>query len=104
MLSLLENTSIEAVFCGDDILAMGALDACKEASKSVPGEIGILGFNDIAMASWAAYDLSTIRQPIAQIIVCAVGQAIKLVSDKGLVAKPQSFTCEAVLRGTLRKA
>ncbi len=104
MLRLLANTSIEAVFCGDDILAMGALDACKEAGKSVPGDIGILGFNDIAMASWAAYDLSTIRQPIAEIIVTAVEQAIKLVADHQLEPKPQRFACEAVLRGTLRKS
>ena len=79
MLQLLANASIDAVFCGDDILAIGALDACKEAGKSVPDDIGILGFNDIAMASWAAYDLSTIRQPIAEIIVTAVEQAIRLV-------------------------
>jgi len=103
MLSLLTNASIDAVFCGDDILAMGALDACKMARKSVPDDVGILGFNDIAMASWAAYDLSTIRQPIAEIIVSAVGQAIKLVSDHQREPKPQQFACEAVLRGTLRK-
>jgi DNA-binding LacI/PurR family transcriptional regulator len=101
MLRLLANTSIDAVFCGDDILAMGALDGCKEARKSVPDDIGIMGFNDIAMASWAAYDLSTIRQPIAAIIVSAVEQAIKLVADHQLESKPQRFNCEAVMRGTL---
>ncbi len=104
MLLLLADSNIEAVFCGDDILAIGALDACKEEGKSVPGDIGILGFNDIAMASWAAYDLSTIRQPIADIIVSAVDQAIRLVADHRLSSKPQRFVCEAVLRGTLRKA
>ena len=72
MCELMMDASIEAVFCGDDILAIGALDACKEAGRSVPADVGILGFNDIAMASWAAYDLSTIRQPIAEIIVTAV--------------------------------
>ena len=100
---LLADTSIEAVFCGDDILAIGALDACTENGKSVPGDIGILGFNDIAMASWAAYDLSTIRQPIADIIVTAVELAIKLVADHQLQPEPKRFACEAVMRRTLRK-
>ena len=104
MLQLLTNDNIEAVFCGDDILAIGALDACKAAGKVAPGDIGVLGFNDIAMASWAAYDLSTIRQPIAQIIVTAVDQAIRLVADHQLPPKPLRFACEAVLRGTLRRA
>ncbi len=103
MLPLLADANMDAVFCGDDILAMGALDACKEIGKSVPGDIGILGFNDIAMASWATYDLSTIRQPIAEIIISAVGQAIKLVAEHQFDSKAQCYACEAVLRGTLRK-
>lgn len=104
MLSLLATANFDAVFCGDDILAMGALDACKEVGKPVPGDVGVLGFNDIAMASWAAYQLSTIRQPIAEIIVTAVKYAIHLVADHQHVAQPRRFACEAVLRGTLRKA
>jgi DNA-binding LacI/PurR family transcriptional regulator len=103
MAELLANASIDAVFCGDDILAMGALDACRAAGRKVPGGIGVLGFNDIAMASWAAYDLSTIRQPIAAIILTAVEQAIGLMADRHLRPEPKRFACEAVLRGTLRK-
>src|SRR5882724_1854102 len=52
MRQLLGSGSIDAVFCGDDILAIGAIDACREAGISVPGDIGILGFDDMAMASW----------------------------------------------------
>lgn len=104
MRKLLAEKNIEAVFCGDDILAIGALDACTEAGRSVPREMGILGFNDIAMASWAAYDLSTIRQPIAEIIVSAVEQAMRLVANPQHQPKQQRFVCEAVLRETLRKA
>ncbi len=103
MLQLLNGSNVDAVFCGDDILAIGALDACKEAGKSAPHDIGILGFNDIAMASWAAYDLSTIRQPIADIIITAVEQAIRLVEDPEIRPVPQRFACETVLRRTLRR-
>jgi DNA-binding LacI/PurR family transcriptional regulator len=103
MFSLLANSGIEAVFCGDDILAMGALDACKERRLAVPRDVGVLGFNDIAMASWAAYDLSTIRQPIAEIIVAAVDMAIKLVAGHHPQSGAKRFACEAVLRGTLRR-
>ena len=103
MEQFLANTKIDAVFCGDDILAMGALDACKEGGRSVPYDIGILGFNDIAMASWAAYDLSTIRQPIAEIIMAAVELSIKLVADQHIPTEEKLFACEAVLRRTLRR-
>jgi len=103
MTELLQDARIEAVFCGDDILAIGALDACKENGRSVPGDIGVLGFNDIAMASWAAYNLSTIRQPIAEIIVAAVEQSIQLVADRNLPPVARHFACEAVMRHTLRR-
>jgi DNA-binding LacI/PurR family transcriptional regulator len=103
MQKLLTGPAVDAVFCGDDILAIGALDACKKLGKSVPGDIGILGFNDITMASWAAYDLSTIKQPISDIIVAAVELAIQLVADQHLHPEPKHFACEVVLRSSLRK-
>lgn len=100
--SLLKDRRIDAVFCGDDILAIGALDACKEHGRRVPEDMGILGFNDIAMASWPAYNLSTIRQPIAEIIVASVDRAIKVVSGEQDDTSGKPFPCEVVLRGTLR--
>jgi len=104
MQRLLSEHGLQAAFCGDDILAMGALDACKKAGMSIPRDFGVLGFNDIAMASWAAYDLSTIRQPIAKIIIAAVEQALRLVADPHLQPEPQRFACDVVLRGTLRNS
>jgi DNA-binding LacI/PurR family transcriptional regulator len=103
MMRLLQVEGIEAVFCGDDILAMGALDACKEQDISVPRDIGVLGFNDIAMASWASYNLSTIRQPIADIIIGAVQLAIKSIRRPDSSIRPTLLPCEVKLRGTLRQ-
>ena len=102
MLRLLETKGLDAVFCGDDILAMGALDACKERGVAVPGDVGIIGFNDISMASWASYNLSTIRQPIAAIIIEAVQLAISLIKQPESMIRRTVLPCEVVLRGTLR--
>lgn len=94
----------EAVFCGDDILAMGAMDWVRSTlGKRVPQEVGLLGFNDISMARWPAYDLTTIRQPVEAIIAAAidmVGQRIEAPS-----APPQArvLPCETVIRSTLRE-
>ena len=103
MLRLLQKERLDAVFCGDDILAMGALDACKEQSVSVPQDLGILGFNDISMASWASYNLSTIRQPIAEIIIDAVQLAISLIKQPESPARNTRMLCDVILRGTLRE-
>ena len=103
MTQFLQVKGIEAIFCGDDILAMGALDACKEQGVLVPGDVGILGFNDIAMASWASYNLSTIRQPIADIINGAVQLAIRLTKQPVNLINQTLLPCEIMLRGTLRQ-
>jgi DNA-binding LacI/PurR family transcriptional regulator len=102
MRQLLRSGGIEAVFCGDDILAMGALDACREAGVNVPGDVGIVGFNDMAMAAWPAYNLTTIRQPIGDIIVTAVELVISMVDQSEKAPEAHVFKCESVVRGTLR--
>jgi DNA-binding LacI/PurR family transcriptional regulator len=102
MRQFLKGGGVDAVFCGDDILAMGALDACREAGLGVPADIGIVGFNDIAMAAWPAYNLTTIRQPIGEIIVTAVEMVLKIVAEPERGAESRVFRCESVVRGTLR--
>jgi DNA-binding LacI/PurR family transcriptional regulator len=103
MRELLRKGGFDAVFCGDDILAMGALDACREAGVEVPAQMGVLGFNDIAMAAWPSYDLATIRQPIGDIINAAVDMITGMV-EQGLTTMPsRRFNCSLVERGTLRR-
>jgi len=47
-----------------DIMALGVLDAARDAGVSVPGDVSVTGFDDLAEASWAHPSLTTIRQPI----------------------------------------
>lgn len=104
MRDLLSAGRFDAVFCGDDILAMGALDACVEAGVRVPGQIGILGFNDIAMAAWSSYRLTTIRQPIGDIITAAVDMITTMVEGPAINVASRRFRCSLVERKTLRPA
>jgi DNA-binding LacI/PurR family transcriptional regulator len=102
MRQLIRNGNVDAVFCGDDILAMGAIDACREAGISVPSDIGIVGFDDMPMASWAAYNLTTVRQPIGDIIVTAVELILSIVDKPTRSTQTRLFACEGIVRGTLR--
>ncbi len=58
----------DAIFCAGDIIAMGAVDLARDAGISVPQELSIIGFDDIPMASWSAYSLTTIREPVDEMI------------------------------------
>ena len=102
MRQLLTEGRFDCVFCGDDILAIGAIDACHLSHVGVPEKIGILGFNDIAMAAWPSYNLTTIRQPIGDIIKAAVDMVTGMLKKGGAPAKSRVFACTTVCRGTLR--
>ena len=53
-----------AIFCVNDVLAFGALDAARRLRIDVPGELPIVGFDDIPMASWESFSLTSVRQPL----------------------------------------
>jgi len=93
---------IDSVFCGDDILAMGAIDACRMRGVSVPGDIGVVGFDDMPMAAWSGYELTTVRQPIGDIIIAAVEMILAIIEAPGLATPRRLFKCDAVVRKTLR--
>ena len=101
MTALLQRGSVEAVFCGDDLICIGAIDAARADGLSIPGQIGFLGFNDMEMAGWQAYDLTTIRQPIVDIIQHAV-EIIVTIDGTDRVPTTRLFPCEVVERGSLR--
>jgi DNA-binding LacI/PurR family transcriptional regulator len=62
-----------AIFCANDIMALGALDAARAAcGMRVPEEVSIIGFDDIPAAGWPAYNLTTIRQPVNRMITATL--------------------------------
>jgi len=55
----------EAIFCANDLIAMGALDLARhKLGLKVPEDLAIIGFDDIPSASWPGYELTTVRQPV----------------------------------------
>lgn len=90
-----------AVFCGNDVTAFGALDAAKRAGIKVPDELTVIGFDDIPMAAWAAFELTTIRHDLHEMARTAARLLVERLS--GAVASEQRrvvFTPEFVARGT----
>jgi len=64
---LLQNKNLTAIFCADDTIAFGCLDFIKQKTKlKIPNQIEVIGYDDMLMANWESYNLSTIRQPIRQ--------------------------------------
>ena len=101
MTRLLEGKPVQAYFCGDDVLSLGAISAIHSAGLKVPEDIGILGMNDMEMAAWAGIELSTIHQPISQIISSSVELIVTILDDPNRYPESRLFPCHIVERKTL---
>jgi DNA-binding LacI/PurR family transcriptional regulator len=62
----------DAVFCVNDIMAMGVIDAARELGRRIPEDLMIIGFDDIREASRPPYRLTTIRQPMRRMVDAAM--------------------------------
>lgn len=102
MIRLLQDTPAEAYFGGDDVLSIGALSAIHDAGLRVPHDIGFIGLNDMAMARWQNINLTTIRQPIAEIIASSIDLVVGTIADPDRHPETRLFPCSIVERGTLR--
>jgi DNA-binding LacI/PurR family transcriptional regulator len=102
MQRLLASPPAQAYFCGDDLLAVGALTAVADAGLSVPGDIGLIGLNDMEMARWQNIGLTTIRQPVAQIIDAAIDLVVTTIETPDRLAENRLFPCRVIDRQTLR--
>ncbi|WP_297161264.1 LacI family DNA-binding transcriptional regulator [Thermogemmatispora sp.] len=62
-LQRLLDAGVTAVFCQNDMMAIGLLMACYRRGIAVPRELSVAGFDDIEMASCIIPPLTTVRQP-----------------------------------------
>jgi DNA-binding LacI/PurR family transcriptional regulator len=86
------------------VLTIGALSALQRAGKKVPEDVGLIGLNDMEMAGWENIDLTTIHQPIAQIVASSIELVVSMLSDPDRYPEARLFPCRVVRRGTLPKA
>nr|WP_277605437.1 LacI family DNA-binding transcriptional regulator [Glycomyces sp. L485] len=64
---LADEPDLDAVFVASDLMAHGALSALRQVGRRVPEDVAVVGFDDIALASYCEPPLTTVRQPITEI-------------------------------------
>jgi LacI family transcriptional regulator len=89
-----------AVLCGNDVLAVGALNRAREMGLSVPGDLSIVGFDDIELAQVAYPALSTVHVPHREMGRKAAAALIARLGGGGEIAGEELFT-ELRLRDSL---
>lgn len=78
------------------------LSALQDAGKRVPEDVGLIGLNDMEMAGWANIALTTIRQPIQQIIRSTIELIEAMLEEPDRYPEARLFPCTIIERATLR--
>lgn len=78
----------DAIFCANDIMALGAIDAAKEIGMSIPKDVSIIGFDDISLAAWFGYSLTTWKQPVNQMVEETIKMLLNLIDQKESYSSP----------------
>jgi DNA-binding LacI/PurR family transcriptional regulator len=77
-----------AVFCYDDMVALGAYQAIHQAGLRIPRDISVAGFDDQFFAAYLQPPLTTIRQPMRELGQRAVELCLKLLSTSDASTTP----------------
>ncbi len=95
-----------ALVCGNDVIAFGAIDAARSLGLDVPGDVSVLGFDDVPMASWEVFQLTTVRQPLSEMARTAARLLVERIEHEGDIGpgRERLFATSLVCRSTTRQA
>ncbi len=72
-----------AIFCYNDMTALGAMRAIAARGLSVPSDISVVGFDDLFFAQYSTPPLTTVRQPMREMGRLALDTLMKLLAEDG---------------------
>ncbi|HEY4843147.1 MAG TPA: LacI family DNA-binding transcriptional regulator [Terriglobales bacterium] len=102
---LAPRTPFSALFAFNDISAMGAIRALREAGRQVPEDVSVIGFDDIQSAAFQNPGLTTVRQPLREMGRAAAEILLKRINRPGSELRDQHIVePELVIRETTHPA
>jgi LacI family transcriptional regulator len=92
----------QAVFCANDLMAFGALDALR-AHRMGTEDCWVIGYDDVDMAAWESFSLTTVRQPSREMARIGARMLMERIISPGQPARQVVFPCELIVRGSARQ-
>lgn len=97
---LTQHPPPDAVLCGNDDWAIGALSALRESGLSVPRDVAVTGYDNIAVGAYLDVPLTTVAQPSQAMAERAVELLLKKIQGKRVPSAPIKFPCELIIRAS----
>lgn len=91
----------DAIVCANDTMAIGCIDTLRhEYGINVPNQIAVVGFDGVAAAHWASYELTTVVQPIKRMVEATVNMLLERIEDPELPAEKRLFAGKLLAGGS----
>lgn len=90
----------DAILCACDAMAFGVMDVARSRGLAIPGDLAVVGFDDIPLAAWPSYDLTTVRQNNDDVIAAAVELLDRRLTAPHRRAEARVLETRIVLRST----
>jgi DNA-binding LacI/PurR family transcriptional regulator len=87
-----------AIFAGSDMQALGVLRAARHLGLDVPGDVSVVGYDDLPVADWIGPSLTTVRQPLKEMAGAATRMLLDLARGVEPVTKRIDLATELVVR------
>ena len=97
---LISRYEPDCIFCVNDIVAIGALDALKAHGVDVPATTWVVGYDDVPMCAWGCIQLTTVRQPLEAMAHGAVERLCNLLDGDSSTPQLHTLPNEIVRRAT----
>ena len=93
----------DAVFIANDAMAIAVIDVIRfELGLKVPEQVSVVGYDDVPISSWPAYDLTTVRQPANRMVAETVSILIESIENKTTTARRIEIDGPLMVRGSAR--
>ena len=99
---LASGENFTALFAFNDISAIGAIQALREAGKRIPEDVSVVGFDDIQSAAFQNPALTTVRQPLREMGMLAAQTLLERINAPSKESYPKEIVVEPslVVRGS----
>ena len=93
----------DAIFVGNDHMAFAVLDTLRfELGYDVPNDVSVVGYDDVPQASWPAYNLTSLRQPVNRMVEATVETLLGQIDNPSRPAQTLEIAGPLIVRGTAR--
>ena len=94
----------DAVFVANDHMAFAVMDVLRgKLGLAIPEDVSVVGYDDVQLAAWPSFDLTTVSQPSDRMVAETVSALMAQIEDGERVPRRVSINGGLVVRGSARR-